>query len=97
MPAYKNKGFAFGLIVFVLMLFIPAPEGLSEDAWKVAAIVVLMAIWWASEAIPVAVTALLPLFLFPLFQITSFKSAALSYANPNIYLFLGCFMLSIAI
>ena len=97
MPAYKNKGFAFGLIVFVLMLFIPAPEGLSEDAWKVAAIVVLMAIWWASEAIPVPVTALLPLALFPLFQITSFKSAALPYANPNIYLFLGGFMLAIAI
>jgi sodium-dependent dicarboxylate transporter 2/3/5 len=79
------------------MLFIPAPEGLSEDAWKVAAIVVLMAIWWASEAIPVPVTALLPLALFPLFQITSFKSAALPYANPNIYLFLGGFMLAIAI
>ena len=97
MPAYKKKGFTIGLIVFVLLLFIPAPEGLTSDAWKVAAIVVLMAIWWATEAIPVPVTALLPLALFPLFQITSFKSAALPYANPNIYLFLGGFMLAIAI
>ena len=97
MPAYKKKGFTIGLIVFVLMLFMPAPEGLTENAWKVAAIVSLMAIWWATEAIPVPVTALLPLALFPLFQITSFKSAALPYANPNIYLFLGGFMLAIAI
>ena len=97
MPAYKKKGFTIGLTVFVLMLFMPAPEGLTENAWKVAAIVTLMAIWWATEAIPVPVTALLPLALFPLFQITSFKSAALPYANPNIYLFLGGFMLAIAI
>ena len=97
MPAYKKKGFTIGLIVFVLMLFMPVPEGLTENAWKVATIVTLMAIWWASEAIPVPVTALLPLALFPLFQITSFKSAALPYANPNIYLFLGGFMLAIAI
>ena len=97
MPAYKKKGFTIGLIVFALMLFMPVPEGLTENAWKVAAIVTLMAIWWASEAIPVPVTALLPLALFPLFQITSFKSAALPYANPNIYLFLGGFMLAIAI
>ena len=97
MPAYKKKGFAIGLVAFALMLFMPAPEGLTENAWKVAAIVSLMAIWWATEAIPVPVTALLPLALFPLFQITSFKSAALPYANPNIYLFLGGFMLAIAI
>ena len=77
MPAYKKKGFAIGLVVFALMLFMPAPEGLTENAWKVAAIVTLMAIWWATEAIPVPVTALLPLALFPLFQITSFKIAAL--------------------
>ena len=97
MPAYKKKGFIIGGIVFIVMLFIPSPEGLSKEAWQVAAIVTLMAIWWASEAIPVPVTALLPLALFPLMQITDFKEAALPYANPNIYLFLGGFMLAIAI
>ena len=97
MQAYKNKGFSTGLLLFAVMLFMPTPEGLTQDAWKVAAVVVLMAVWWATEAIPVPVTALLPLALFPLFQITTFKSAALPYANPNIYLFLGGFMLAIAI
>jgi len=97
MKAYKKKGFGFGLFVFILMLFLPAPEGLSSQGWSVAAIVTLMAIWWATEAIPVAVTALLPLALFPLIGIVSFKEAAIPYANPNIYLFLGGFMLALGI
>jgi sodium-dependent dicarboxylate transporter 2/3/5 len=97
MKAYKKKGFGFGLFVFILMLFLPAPEGLSPQGWSVAAIVTLMAIWWATEAIPVAVTALLPLALFPLIDIVSFKEAAIPYANPNIYLFLGGFMLALGI
>lgn len=49
MQAYKNKGFVTGLILFVAMLFMPTPEGLTQDAWKVAAVVVLMAVWWATE------------------------------------------------
>lgn len=97
MKAYKKKGFGFGLLVFTVMQILPAPEGLSSEGWSVAAIVSLMAIWWATEAIPVAVTALLPLALFPLIGIVSFKEAAIPYANPNIYLFLGGFMLALAI
>ena len=97
MKVYKKKGFIFGLIVFIVMQILPAPEGLSSEGWSVAAIVSLMAIWWATEAIPVAVTALLPLALFPLIGIVSFKEAAIPYANPNIYLFLGGFMLALAI
>jgi len=97
MYAYKKKGFTFGILIFLSMFFTPSPEGLSSNAWLVASIVVLMAIWWATEAIPVPVTALLPLALFPLLGVTSFKEAALPYANPNIYLFLGGFMLALAI
>jgi sodium-dependent dicarboxylate transporter 2/3/5 len=97
MKVYKKKGFIFGLLVFIVMQILPAPDGLSSEGWSVAAIVSLMAIWWATEAIPVAVTALLPLALFPLIGIVSFKEAAIPYANPNIYLFLGGFMLALAI
>ena len=97
MHVYQKKGFLVGLVLFTLMLFLPAPSGLNAVGWSVAAIVVLMAVWWATEAIPVAVTALLPLALFPLVGVTSFKEAALPYANPNIYLFLGGFMLALAI
>jgi len=97
MPAYKKKGFLIGLALFFIMLLFPPPAELSSAGWTVAAIAVLMAVWWATEAIPVAVTALLPLALFPLLDITSFETAALPYANKNIYLFLGGFILALGI
>ena len=70
MKAYKKKGFILGLIIFIFMMFLPAPSGLNETGWSVAAIVILMAIWWATEAVPVAVTALLPLACFPMLGVT---------------------------
>ena len=97
MQAYKKRGFWIGLIVFFGVLLSPNPESLSPIGWAVAAITLLMAIWWATEAVPVAVTALLPLALFPMLQVTDFKTAALPYANPNIYLFMGGFILALGI
>ena len=64
MSAYKKKGFSIGIFLFLIMLISPAPDGLSVIAWNVAAVAVLMAIWWATETVPVAITALLPLALF---------------------------------
>jgi sodium-dependent dicarboxylate transporter 2/3/5 len=69
----------------------------SKSAWFVLAVLILMAIWWATEAIPVAVTSLLPLALFPLLDVASFQTAADPYANKNIYLFLGGFILALGI
>ena len=69
----------------------------SRSAWFVLAVLILMAIWWATEALPVAITSLLPLALFPLLDVTSFQSAADPYANKNIYLFLGGFILALGI
>ena len=97
MPAIQKKGFSIGLGLFILMLLLPIPDGLSQAAWYVAAIGILMATWWSTEAIPVPVTALLPLALFPLMGIADFKTAALPFSNPNIYLFLGGFILALGI
>ena len=97
MQAYKKRGFWIGLAAFFAVLLSPNPESLSPIGWAVAAVTLLMAIWWATEAVPVAVTALLPLALFPLLQVTDFKTAALPYANPNIYLFMGGFILALGI
>ena len=69
----------------------------STSAWFVFGVLVLLAIWWATEALPVAVTALLPLALFPLLNVVDFQSAADPYANKNIYLFLGGFILALGI
>ena len=69
MSAYQKKGFWIGILFFIGILALPTPADLSNTGWIVAAIATLMAIWWATEAIPVAVTALLPLALFPLFDL----------------------------
>jgi sodium-dependent dicarboxylate transporter 2/3/5 len=62
-----------------------------------AAVAALMAIWWLTEALPLAATALAPLVLFPLFKIPPGNAIALEYASPIIFLFLGGFLLALAI
>jgi solute carrier family 13 (sodium-dependent dicarboxylate transporter), member 2/3/5 len=84
-----------GLLVFFLMLLSSPPEGLSIEGWYTAAIAVLMAIWWTTEVIPIPATAMLPLVLFPLFNISGITATATPYANPMIFLFLGGFILAI--
>ncbi|MGP6175109.1 SLC13 family permease [Corynebacterium sp. A21] len=76
-----------------------AEEGTVYDntALRVtAATAVLMAIWWMTEAIPLAATALVPLVVFPLSQVISFKDIAAPYAEPTIFLFMGGFILALA-
>ncbi len=90
-------GLVLGLGLFILMRVLPAPSGMSADAWAVAACAVLMAIWWLTEAIPVPATALAPLALFPLMQLGSIKEVASPYANPLIFLFLGGFLIALAV
>ncbi|MDC0423441.1 DASS family sodium-coupled anion symporter [Methylophilaceae bacterium] len=95
--AYKQIGFWIGLILFFGVFLSTPPHSISNEAWYIAAVALLMASWWGSEAIPLPVTALLPLALFPLLQIMDFREAAVSYANPNIFLFMGGFILALAI
>ncbi|MEC9242446.1 MAG: anion permease, partial [Gemmatimonadota bacterium] len=58
-------GFIGGAIAFLLILVLPAPEGLTPTGWRTAAVAVLMAVWWMTEAIPITATALIPLVFFP--------------------------------
>lgn len=88
-------GMGGGLLIFALMVISSPPEGLSSEGWYTAAIAVLMAVWWATEVIPIPVTALLPLVLFPVFNISGITAAATPYANPMIFLFMGGFILAI--
>ena len=92
----QRVGLWAGGIVFVLLLLLPAPEGLTPVGWRTAAAVTLMAIWWMTEAIPIPATALIPLVLFPILGILTMPEAAAPYANEVIYLFLGGFLLALA-
>ncbi len=95
------------ILAVVAYLIIPAESldstgqvigGLSDSGRAVAAVAVLMATLWVTAALPVAVTALLPLVLFPLCTggVISVKAAAAPYAHEMIFLFMGGFMISLA-
>ena len=95
--SYRKLGFWIGLILFFSIVINETPEMLSMKGWHVAAVALLMAAWWGTEAVPLPVTALVPLLAFPLLNIASLKETAISYANPHIFLFLGGFILALAI
>ena len=71
-----------GLAVFAALLLVPAPEGMPVEAWRAAALVVLMATWWMTQALPLTATALLPFLAFPMFGVMSADEAAAAYYSP---------------
>lgn len=72
-------------------------ETFSHAARACAAIVLWMAIWWFTEAVPIAVTSLLPIVLFPLFGVMGSSDTLKEYANGTIFLFLGGFLIAAGI
>ena len=92
----RLTGLAVGIPLFVVMLFTPPPADLGVDAWRVAAVGLLMAIFWVTEALPLPATALLPLPLFPLLGVVPISETASPYANPVIFLFMGGFVVALA-
>ncbi len=73
------------------------PGGLTGAAASVLGVGLWMAIWWISECIPLAITALLPIALFPALGVASTKDAAASFANEVVFLYLGGFLLAAAL
>lgn len=89
-------GLFLGPLLFAVLLFIPTPSGMSPEARKMAALALLMATWWVTEAIPIPATSLIPIALYPLLRISDAKTAAAPYANPLIFLFMGGFFIALA-
>jgi len=94
---YQNVGFFLGPILAAIILFLPPAEGLSIEAWQVIAMALWMATWWATEAIPVPATSLIPLVFLPVMGVSSMIAAAAPYANPVIFLLLGGFIMAMAL
>jgi sodium-dependent dicarboxylate transporter 2/3/5 len=90
-------GFWGGLALFVVMLFLPAPAGMSAPAWHVAALTILMAIWWMTQALPLTVTALLPFLALPAMGILTASDVAKEYYSPILFLILGGAFLALTI
>ncbi len=93
-PGRRAIGLGLGLAAFVLLLAFPVDAG-NEPASRLAAVALLMAILWVTDAIPLFVTALIPLILYPLLGIMAGHDTAPIYFNSTIVLFLGGFMIAL--
>lgn len=94
----RNKfiGLIAGIAAFcALFFFTPLPADMQPQALSVAAILALMMIWWLTEAVPLAVTALVPLIIFPFIGIMDIGATAAAYGDPVVFLFMGGFILAI--
>lgn len=85
-----------GPLVFLLLLLVN-PFTLEHNAAITLAIAGWMILWWILETIPMPVVALMPLILFPLFHLATIKETASSYGDSILFLFLGGFMIGLAI
>ena len=65
----RRIGLILGPLVLMILIVIPTPAGVDTAAMRLVAVISLMSVWWVSEAVPLSVTALLPMALFPLFNI----------------------------
>lgn len=95
--AYQRIGLIAGPIIALMIAAGFETEGLPREAVLVAAVGSWMAIWWATEAIPVAITAFLPLVALPILGVAPIREIAAPYAHPMIYLFFGGFVVALAI
>jgi sodium-dependent dicarboxylate transporter 2/3/5 len=89
-------GLYLGPLVFLAIILSPAPGALSLPGWRTAGVMALMMVWWITEAVPIPVTSLLPLALFPLLGVLDMGKAAAPYANELIFLFMGGFFIAAA-
>ncbi|HEX8644345.1 MAG TPA: DASS family sodium-coupled anion symporter [Allosphingosinicella sp.] len=95
--AGERSGLWAGLALFAAMLALPPPAAMPLAAWHTAAIVVLMATWWMTQALPLTATALVPFLAFPLLGIMNASDTAASYYSPILFLVLGGAIIALAI
>ena len=93
----KNFGLILGPSLFLIILIWFHPEGLSKEANAILASTIWIAVWWITEAVPIAITSLLPVVLFPLTGGMELAETTASFGHRYIFLYIGGFILAIAI
>lgn len=93
----QRVGLILGPLLFILIILFYHPSGLSPEANAVLASAIWIAVWWITEAVPIAVTALLPIVLFPLSGGMGLNETTASYGHKYVFLYIGGFILALAI
>ena len=96
LPLSRIVGLILGPLLLLLVIVLPAPGSMANEAWLTLGLLLLMATWWSTEAIPIPATALLPIVLVPALGLGTVAAATTPYANPIIFLFMGGFVLGLA-
>jgi len=86
-----------GPLLFIILQYFDPPVGMPASAYSLLSITLWMALWWVTESVPISVTALLPIILFPLTGVVDLETTTASYGHKYIFLYMGGFMLAIAI
>lgn len=92
----KSIGLFLGPLIFIILIFLPPPNGMNPEARAVMSVTIWIAIWWITEAVPIPVTSLLPIILFPISNALDLQTTTEAYGNPIVFLFLGGFMVALA-
>lgn len=92
----KRFGLVLGPVISLILLIFFNLDPEHPEVTRAAAVALLMAVWWITEAVPLAITSLLPVLLFPLLNVMQAKKVAPIYFNHIIFLFIGAFMVALA-
>ncbi len=90
----KLYGLLGGILLFIVILLLPVPKDMNISAWYTMAVALMMVVFWITETIPLYVTALIPIVLFPILNIQTISKTTASFGHPLIFLFLGGFLLA---
>jgi sodium-dependent dicarboxylate transporter 2/3/5 len=95
--ALKHLGLILGPLLFTLTLLFFKPEGLGPEGIAVLATTLWVAVWWILEVVPIAVTAMLPIILFPITGAMELSTTTAAFGHKYVFLYIGGFTLAIAI
>lgn len=95
--SFKTFIIFFGPLLFFALQLTEHPQSMPAPAWDVLCVTLWMALWWVTEAVPISVTALLPIVLFPLTGALEIGVTTAAYGDKFVFLYLGGFLLAIAI
>jgi sodium-dependent dicarboxylate transporter 2/3/5 len=93
----RRIGFVLGPLAFALTTVLAPPAGMAPAAWLVAGLVLWMAAWWMTEAVPLSATAMLPFVVLPLAGVSDAERTASTYFSPILFLLLGGAFIALAI
>ena len=95
--AARHIGLLVGALALLASAILPAPAGMSREAFIVAGLVICMAAWWMTEALPLTATALMPFIVLPFAGVMDAKATASAYYSDILFLLLGGGFIALAI